>query len=127
MGSPAVLINHSMMQELNTPQTKFHSTVLGCCQACGRAACAVQRCSQGRRLDQQAAPGDTDQHYIVLGCTVGLSAEFSLMLQNMILSCLLSTKTNVRLWENCRKCEKCCFPACLWVVPRTYGGTLLLF
>lgn len=74
MGSPAVLINHSMMQELNIPQTKFHSTVLGCCQACGRAACAMQRCSQGRRLDQQAAPGDTDQHYIVLGCTVGLSS-----------------------------------------------------
>lgn len=41
-------------------------------------------------------------------------------------SCFLSTKMNVRLWENCRKCEKCCFPACLWDVPRTYGDTILL-
>lgn len=80
MGSPAVFINHNMMHEPDTAQTKFLPTVLGCCQACGRAVYAVQRYQQGGRLDGQAAPGNTDQHYRVLGCTEGLSAEFAFML-----------------------------------------------
>lgn len=80
MGSPAVFVNHSMMHEPSTPQTKFLSTVLGCCQAFGRAVYAMQRYQQRGRLDGQAAPGNRDQHYIVLGYTEGLSAEFALML-----------------------------------------------
>lgn len=42
--------------------------------------CAMQRCNQGRRLDGQAAPGNMDQCYIVLGCMEGLSTEFAFML-----------------------------------------------
>lgn len=40
----------------------------------------MQSYNQGRRQDGQAAPENMDQHYIVLGCTEGLSAEFALKL-----------------------------------------------
>lgn len=126
MGSPVALTNHSMMQGPNTPQTAFPSAVLGCWQACGRAVCrAGVRAEEGATWagcegSTASASHGTGPHGRAVSwiCFNAIEPDFS---------CLLSTKTNVSFWGNCRKCEKRCFPVCIWVIPRTYGGAVSLF